>query len=139
MREIVAIGGLEEVRQFLQSTRAMVDRLLAAIGLPVSWEVASDPFFRPSSNAKHVAQLVNPTKHEAVFDGHLAIASVNLHQDHFGRTYHIRQAGADAYTGCVAFGLERWVYAIAQHFGSDPAGWPHVDAVTTLDPRADRR
>jgi seryl-tRNA synthetase len=138
MREIVSIGSLDEVRDFLHSTRAMVNRLLAAIGLPVSWDVANDPFFRPSTNAKHVAQLVNPTKQEAVFDGHLAIASVNLHQDHFGRTYGIRQAGADAYTGCVAFGLERWVYAIAQHFGTDPTGWPDVPAIAGLDFRADR-
>ncbi len=124
MREIVAIGTLDEVGEFLQSTQAMVNRLLAAIDLPVEWEVASDPFFRPSRNAKYVAQLVNPTKLEAVFDGHLAIASVNLHQDHFGRTYDIRQSGDYAYTGCVAFGIERWVYAVVSRFGPDPARWP---------------
>jgi hypothetical protein len=81
-----------------------------------------------------MAQLVNPTKQEAIFDGHLAIASVNLHQDHFGRTYDIRQSGDYAYTGCVAFGLERWVYAIVSRFGDDPARWPALADVNAAAP-----
>jgi seryl-tRNA synthetase len=135
MREIVAIGTHDEVAAFLHTSQEMVNRLLAAIDVPVDWEVANDPFFRPSRNAKYVAQLVNPTKQEAVFDGHLAIASVNLHQDHFGRTYEIRRSDDYAYTGCVAFGLERWVYAIVSRFGPDPAGWPALPDVYSSSER----
>jgi seryl-tRNA synthetase len=135
MREIVAIGTLEEVRDFLHVTHGMVNELLAGIDLPVAWETANDPFFRPAGNAKYMAQLVNPTKQEAVFDGHLAIASINLHQDHFGRTYDIRRSGDYAYTGCVAFGLERWVYAFIKRFGADPTGWPRLDDVLTVASR----
>jgi hypothetical protein len=128
MREVVAIGSLEEVRWFLASCQSLLDRMLEALGLPVEWQVATDPFFRPSSSGKHLAQLVNPTKKEAVFDGRLAIASLNLHQDHFGRIFAIRRGGADAYSGCVAFGLERWLYAFTTCFGPDPAGWPSLES-----------
>jgi hypothetical protein len=73
-------------------------------------------------------QKVNPTKKELVFGGDLAIGSVNLHQDHFGATYEISRGGQDAFSGCVAFGLERWLYAVTHTFGPDPDGWPDADA-----------
>ncbi len=132
MREIVAMGTRDEVQQFLDRTRALVDRLFSALDLPFAWETATDPFFRPASNLKHLAQRLNPTKLEAVFDGRLAIASVNLHQDHFGGTYEISRESEDAYSGCVAFGLERWVHAFIHHFGPDPECWPDVEAAAAV-------
>jgi len=127
MREIVAIGARDEVRAFLDRTRAMVDALVAGLGLPAAWELATDPFFRPTENARYLLQRVSPTKHELVYDG-LAIGSVNLHHDHFGATFDLERDGRPATSGCVAFGLERWLYALTDRFGADPAGWPDVEA-----------
>ena len=136
MREIVALGTIAEVRTFLDRTRGVVTAFLGELDLPVAWETATDPFFRPASNPKHLAQRLNPTKVEAVFDGSLAIASVNLHQDHFGATYGITRDGTESYSGCVAFGLERWVYAILHQFGSDPDAWPEPEAAAAAAVRA---
>lgn len=128
MREVVCLGTRAEVTRFLARTRAAVDALLGELELPVTWEVATDPFFRPAANPRYLAQRLRPTKHEALFDGDLAIASVNLHEDHFGAAFGISRGDRPAVTGCVAFGVERWLYAITSSHGSDPAGWPDVPA-----------
>ena len=49
----------------------------------------------------------------------IAVASFNNHHEFFGRRFDIAlAAGGPAHTGCVAFGLERWVLALlAQHPG----------------------
>src|SRR5205807_9266638 len=98
------------------------------LDLPVDWATATDPFFRPARNPRYLAQRLQPTKHEAVFEGDLAIASVNLHEDHFGAAFDIRRDGRAAVSGCVAFGVERWLYALTRRHGSDPANWPDTAA-----------
>ena len=123
MREIVCVGTAEETRSFLEAATAEVDRYVAAIGLPLRWEQASDPFFRPSTNPQYLMQQVDPTKFELLFDDRLAIASTNLHHDHFGRAFDIERDGEPARTACIAFGIERWLSAFVHHFGTD-GPWP---------------
>lgn len=125
MREIVCMGTAEETRAFLDDATAEVDGLVAAIGLPLRWEQASDPFFRPSKNPQYLMQQVDPTKFELMFDDRLAIASTNLHHDHFGRAFAIERDGQPVRTACIAFGIERWLAAFVHHFG--PTGpWPEL-------------
>ncbi len=120
MREIVCVGTAEETRSFLEEATAEVDRFVAGNGLPVRWEQASDPFFRPSKNPQYLMQQVDPTKFELLFEDRLAIASTNLHHDHFGRAFDIVRDGEPARTACIAFGIERWLSAFVHHFGTDP-------------------
>ena len=124
MREIVCMGTRAEVTDFLARTREAVSVLLRKLDLPVRWEVATDPFFKPMRNPKYLAQRLQPTKHEAQFEGNLAIASVNLHEDHFGAAFNITRGSRPAVSGCVAFGVERWVYAVTRRHGPDPGNWP---------------
>ncbi|MFC8564863.1 hypothetical protein ACFUIW_03690 [Streptomyces sp. NPDC057245] len=125
MRELVRLGTREEVRHFLAVTRAALDRFLAELDLPAGWEAATDPFFDPAAHPQYLAQKLRPTKFEACYEG-LAVASANLHEDHFGRAYGLTRDGAPATSGCVAFGVERWLYALTDRWGADPAGWPDV-------------
>lgn len=129
MREIVCLGSRAEVRGFLSRARAAIDLLLRELDLPVRWEVATDPFFQPASNPQYLAQRLQPSKHEALFGGDLAISSVNLHEDHFGAAFAIGRGEQPATSGCVAFGIERWLYAIASTHGTDPADWPDPAAL----------
>jgi len=125
MREIVCMGTADEARAFLETATAAVDRLVSAIGLPLRWEQANDPFFRPSKNPQYLMQQIDPTKFELMFDDRLAIASTNLHHDHFGRAFDIERDGAPVRTACIAFGIERWLSAFVHHFG--PTGpWPDL-------------
>lgn len=126
MREIVCIGTSDEVMAFLDFYRARVAELCAALDLPVKQEDASDPFFRPTQNARWVAQRLEPLKTEFVFDGYLASASANFHRDFFGETFNIRRNDEPAYSGCVAFGIERWIRMIISRWGADPQGWPSL-------------
>jgi seryl-tRNA synthetase len=124
MREIVCIGGEREVMRFLDECRAAVEQTLRQMALPVAWLAATDPFFEPGRNAKYFGQKLAPVKTEMVFDGRLALGSVNFHRDWFGRAYGISYDGAPACSGCVAFGIERWLFAILSCFGPSEAAWP---------------
>ncbi len=132
MREIVCLGTAEETEAFLDGAAADVDALAAELDLPLSWAEASDPFFRPSRNPRYLMQQVDPTKRELLFDDRLAVASTNLHHDHFGRAFNIGRTAVDGggvqpvHSACVAFGIERWLAAVLHRHGLDPAGWPEV-------------
>ena len=126
MREVVCLGDRDEVVAFLEEARELVSALCRALELSVGWDTATDPFFRPSTNPRYLMQRIEPVKHEARTDDGLAIASVNLHHDHFGTLFGIRRADRPAVTGCLAFGIERWIYALVDRHGPDPRRWPDV-------------
>ncbi|HEX6737311.1 MAG TPA: hypothetical protein VF310_03455 [Vicinamibacteria bacterium] len=124
MRELVCLGTLEEVQEFLDTLRARAEELVAALDLPVEWRAATDPFFDPARNPRHLAQTVDPVKTELVYGGELAIGSVNVHRSFFGDAFGITRDGEPAFSGCLAFGLERWLYALLTRYGPDPRAWP---------------
>ncbi len=129
MREVVCIGTAADTEGFLDDWRRRVETLLRTLGLPVRLETATDPFFGAADNPKYVMQKVDPVKLEIVYGDELAIGSLNNHRDHFGVRYDIRSSGETAHSACVAFGLERWVYAILDHAGPDPSAWPDLDTL----------
>jgi len=87
--------------------------------MPVEFQNATDPFFNPSKNPKYLMQKLDPVKTEMIFDGKLAIGSLNFHRNYFGEAFQISRDGKEAFSGCVAFGLERWIYALVHTFGTD--------------------
>jgi seryl-tRNA synthetase len=112
MREIVFIGSAADVQHRLRAWRAWIGKFAARCGVPLSVQVASDPFFAADGGRARMQQLF-PVKEEFVFEGAVAVASVNLHRNFFAERWNIRTAdGAWAATGCVAFGLERWLHAL---------------------------
>jgi seryl-tRNA synthetase len=127
MREIVSLGTADEVKEFLARYQAKVDRFFRSIELPVEWKNATDPFFNPLRNPKYLLQKLDPVKTEMIFDDRLAIGSVNFHRNYFGEAFEISREGREAFSGCVAFGLERWIYAFLSRFGLNQSGWPDLD------------
>ncbi len=126
MREIVCIGSETDVQEYLTSAKAMIDAFTREIRFPITWEKANDPFFDPEKNTKFVAQKLLPLKTELVFGDELAIASINYHQTYFGDTFDIKLEGSSVHSGCVAFGVERWIHAITTHFGPSESDWPEA-------------
>lgn len=126
MREIVFMGTAAEAQAFLAEATVEVDALVEELGLPLGWTTATDPFFRPSRNPQYLMQKIDPTKHELLFEDRLAIASKNLHHDHFGRAFVIHREAEPVHTACVAFGIERWLAAFVHQFGPDHSNWPAV-------------
>jgi hypothetical protein len=127
MREVVGLGSAEEVKAFLARGRVRVDYLVEALGLTIAWTAATDPFFDASRNPKFLAQKLDPVKTEMVHDGRLAIGSINFHRNFFGDTFEIRHGGEPAFSGCIAFGLERWIRAILDVHGPEPEAWPDIE------------
>lgn len=119
MREVVCIGSRDAVRDHLSSYKELLTGYFAALGLPVKRAPAADPFFESGAagGARAVMAQLFPVKEELLYDGSLAIASINFHRNFFGERCDIRTAdGSPAYTGCVAFGIERWISALTTHF-----------------------
>lgn len=127
MREIVCLGTAAEVENFLTRSTYVINHFAAGIGLPAEWADATDPFFSPASNPKYLFQKLEPVKRELVFGGDLAIASTNFHRDYFGEAFHITRDGENAYSGCVAFGMERWLSAFLDAYGATKEQWTCLD------------
>ncbi|MEH0927106.1 hypothetical protein [Micromonospora sp. CPCC 205558] len=109
MREVVMIGGRVEVQEFLDEGREAIRAIAASLGASGEFLVAADPFFK-KDDQRLLHQKLFPTKQEFTDSSGLAIASVNSHRNFFGERCEITLAdGTHAFTGCVAFGLERWV------------------------------
>ena len=128
MREIVCVGSESDVTGFIAEATALLGGWVERLGLGVTWQPATDPFFDPKRSAKYVYQKLEPVKHEMLFDGRLAIGSTNFHRSYFGEAFAIRSDGRPAHSGCVAFGIERWIAAFLQRFGPSAADWPELEA-----------
>lgn len=126
MREIVCIGTEAEVQRFLTAGTDLLQQLAQALDLPVCWQTATDPFFKPKQNAQYVYQKLEPVKNELVYDTRLAIASTNFHRQHFGAAFNLQRADDFAYSGCIAMGIERWLAAVGGRWGYDPLSWPSI-------------
>jgi len=135
MRETVCLGTGPETSAFLDRAGAAVTLLCEHLDLPVTWRRATDPFFRPEADPRHLMQRLEPLKREAAY-GDLALASVNRHHEHFGAAFGLLRDGAPAHTACLAFGVERWLYALTDRYGTDPGRWPDPPAAADAVYRA---
>jgi seryl-tRNA synthetase len=129
MREIVCLGTEPDVKDFLDRSVKRVSKLERAMGLDCQLMAAADPFFAPTARGRSALQRIKGLKHELVFhpsgERPLAIASFNDHELFFGQAFGITLVeGGPAWSGCVAFGLERWVLAFLVTHGVDPSSWP---------------
>ncbi len=125
MREIVRVGGPDQVTDFVTAWQARLPRLASSLGVTAMLAVATDPFFDASGDPKAAAQAVlGPVKHELVDDRGVALASVNLHRAFFTDAFAITRDGGPCWSACVAFGLERWAGALAD--ASEP-DWAAAD------------
>ncbi|GHH88234.1 hypothetical protein GCM10018793_67120 [Streptomyces sulfonofaciens] len=118
MREIVCVGPREAVQEHVAAFKPKVLGFARSLGLGPDIQPAGDPFFAPDGG-RALLQRLFPVKEEFVHDGSLAIASVNFHRNFFGERCGITLPdGGSAYSGCVAFGLERWIAALLETHGS---------------------
>lgn len=124
MREIVCVGDRDTVLAHATAFKQRVREFAERLGLPLTVQAATDPFFQKDA-ARGLMQQLFPVKEEFVFGDSLAIASVNFHRNFFGERCAITLPdGGPAFTSCVAFGLERWLAALAEHFGPQAPDLP---------------
>lgn len=125
MAELVTVGTESGVERIGQSLKGRMSAAFGALGLHGSWRPASDPFFGPQGKGARAMQALSGSKEEywpAVAP--VAVASLNLHGETFGRAFEIRAADQVAHSACLAFGLERLTAASILLWGTQPAHWP---------------
>ena len=128
MAEIVFVGGSAVVEAERVVLLKQVGDLAAMMGLTTRLVMATDAFYgTPEGRARQVWQQAAALKLELlapVGDTEIALVSFNLHHDYFGRAFGIELPdGTPASTGCVAFGIERWMAAVVTALGPEPEAW----------------
>ena len=130
MREIIVLGSRDQVEHVRQALVERVSSLVATLSFDGAIEPATDPFFTSGDEGRRLMQQAGALKYELQLTvdasgRSVAVASFNHHHDYFGQRFAIRLPnGAAAHSGCVAFGLERWVLALFAQHGADEARWP---------------
>lgn len=129
MREIVAIGSFGHTQEVIARFRERIEDFLGRLSLDVTVRAASDPFFE-REGPRALLQRIEPVKFEFQV-GDLAVASVNTHRNFFGERCRItvEPDGGVAFTGCVAFGLERWITVLIDRYGSAERARAEVEQV----------
>jgi len=128
-REMVRLGEPETVQGWRETWRERAVELLGGLGLQVSLDVATDPFFGRSGRMLAASQREQQLKFEVhtqiAGPTPTAIASFNYHQDHFAAAYGLTLAdGSGAHTACLGFGLERITLALFRVHGFEVSAWP---------------
>lgn len=130
MREYVRMGSAEQVLAFRESWIQRGQEMMAGLGLPVTIDVANDPFFGRKGRILASGQREQTLKFELLVpvtsvEKPTACLSFNYHQSHFGETWGLQLENGDtAHTACVGFGMERVALALFAHHGLDVALWP---------------
>ncbi|MFC4102469.1 class-II aminoacyl-tRNA synthetase family protein [Paenibacillus xanthanilyticus] len=130
MREIVLFGDAsfieEERRAFMEEAWSLFERL----GLAGKMETASDPFYFSEESGKGQQQMMGNMKYELIArageDGEsFSIASFNNMDTSLCKPFEVLDAEANPmHSGCIAFGIDRWVYALLAYYGGEYDKWP---------------
>lgn len=130
MREYVRVGSKAQVDEFRREWLQKGAEIAGKLVLPYKIDQASDPFFGRTGQIMAASQIQMALKFELVIPrsgtySAMACMSFNNHLDHFGAIWDIKgQDSTPAYTGCVAFGMDRLALALFWHHGSDLKQWP---------------
>ena len=128
VREIVLIG----TEKFVADTRKAIleeaRKFIEKIGLCGEIATASDPFVIPTMQKYKKLQMQEKSKYELKLlcsnEKKLACASFNFHGESFTHPFNIRVKDATpTVTGCIGFGIERWILAYLAQFGTDVNNW----------------
>ena len=136
MREVIFVGSEEEVTSRRKRGFELVQQQLDRWDLDACIESANDPFFSAAYATKTYYQVRADLKFELRLTVEpsatgeqrtIACGSFNLHENFFGKTFSITASdGTPANTGCLAWGLERWVLAAFTQHGYEPSRWPEA-------------
>lgn len=130
MREYIRIGSPDQVQEFRAEWMKRGQTMMADLALPVTLDVANDPFFGRPGRMLAVNQRDQELKFELLIpvatpEAPTACLSFNYHKDKFAMNWKLKQSGGElAHTACVGFGMERITLALLKHHGFDPAKWP---------------
>lgn len=130
MREYIRVGSPEQVQEFRNDWMKRGERMIGDLALPLTLDVANDPFFGRPGKMLAANQRDQALKFELLIpvtsqESPTACLSFNYHKDKFAMNWKIQQANQElAHTACVGFGMERITLALLKHHGLSPSRWP---------------
>ena len=129
IRELVFIGDQRYVRDALLVVRKKVEHFLSELDLVSNIQSSSDSFILPEMGIIGKIQLIEGSKYEVKINTNvqesLACASFNFHGVSFSKSFEFKVKDIDTtVSGCIGFGLERWVLAFLCQYGIDSKSWP---------------
>jgi seryl-tRNA synthetase len=121
VREIVFIGSEDYVKESLIKLMDKTKKFIQRMGLSGEIKTASDPFVIPNMQRFKKLQLKNKVKYEARLnyskEQQMSAASFNFHGKTFTYPFNIKvEMEEDTVTGCVGYGIERWVLAYLSQY-----------------------
>ena len=124
VREIVFIGDNEFVNNSMEKMIDKIKEFIKSINVDSKIIVATDSFILPQM------QKLDKSKYELQVsydvDKYMSVASFNLHGTAFTYPFSIGIKDKDTVTGCIGFGLERFVLSFLSQYGEDSNNWPAV-------------
>ncbi|HDR7760922.1 hypothetical protein [Bacillus cereus] len=129
MREIIFVGEDEFVKKMRSKSIELLKDFLSLWEIDALIENANDPFFTDDYQVKSFFQRDMEMKYEVKFKipylkNTISVSSSNYHGNVFGQAFSIKKGNNYVSTGCLAFGLERWIFAFLSQYGLDIKKWP---------------
>jgi hypothetical protein len=130
MRECILFDEEEAtVVEFLDNLMSITTDALQRWGITHQVVTANDPFFSNSATSKRAFQTMFALKRELklpIPGGSLACASFNNHQRSLVESFNIQNIGSGKRiaSGCVAWGLDRLLFALFSQLGVEVSQWP---------------
>lgn len=131
VREVVFVGSEEFVINKRKSMINKVMEFMQMLNLSGDISVASDPFILPRMQKMKKIQKATNAKYEVHLkcseESKISVASFNLHGTAFTYPFSISVKDVEnTVTGCVGFGIERWVIAFICQYGLEDKYWPQA-------------
>lgn len=129
LREVIFVGKPDFVREKRGQALEILKKMVSDWELDCWIENANDPFFTNDFQVKASYQRKQEMKFELrmqipYLDKSIAVFSTNFHGNVFANAFDIKAGKRPAVTGCIGFGLERWVLAFLAQYGLDETCWP---------------
>ncbi|USD84366.1 hypothetical protein M5E02_08185 [Bacillus safensis] len=128
MREIVFIGDKEYINETRKTLLEHTWQCFHQLGLSGKVTTANDPFFFYDDMDKANYQLMANSKYELVAvteKKDVSIASFNDCGEMLCERFQIKgEDDMPLYSGCAAFGIDRWVQVFLQTYGRNRKNWP---------------
>ena len=128
VRDIMFVGDEKFVIQTRNKLIESIKKFLKITKIDCTIEVANDPFFISNVNKK-IFQDAYDLKYEILayipfLRKKIAIGSINLHLDTFGKAFKIYKDKKFIYSGCIGIGFERLLLAFYSQHGTNIKKWP---------------
>lgn len=129
VREIVFFGSEKYVEEIREKTTKEIMQTINRLGIDAFISIAADAFIMPKMIKYKKYQIMERSKYEVrmsyEYGRTIAVASLNLHGTAFTDSFKITVQGEEnPVSGCIGFGIERWIMAFLAQYGTDVVKWP---------------